>query len=126
MNKFLWMMQILLSIKLIATSLSHSILLNRPAMQAAIKHLGASGRSFMWIVAMTLLILSFGLVLPVITRTQYGVSITALILTGCFLASLFFHVRFRTNPNIFASIVLILFSLFIAYQRWPHARPCFF
>ena len=91
-------------------------------MQEAIGQLGTSGRPLMWIIAVILLILSLGLVLPVITKTQYGVSITALILSGCFLASIFFHIRFRTNPNIFASIILILLSLFIAYQRWNHIK----
>lgn len=122
MNKFLWILQILLCIKLISTSLSHGILQNKPAMQESIGQLGTSGRPLMWIIAVILLISSLGLVLPVITKTQYGVSITALILSGCFLASIFFHVRFRTNPNIFASIILILLSLFIAYQRWNHIK----
>jgi hypothetical protein len=88
-------------------------------MQAAIKKMGGFSRPSLYIVAIGTFIGVLGLILPgVMGLSSWVTPVTAAILSIMLLFSIYFHKRYREDPKVFVSIVLIAFAIFIAYGRW--------
>jgi hypothetical protein len=119
MNTVLWILQIILGIKLLSVSYTHGLRQSQPTMQDAIRRMGRLGVSLHYAVAISTFAAAIGLILPGVLQSQsrmlYG---TAVFVSLLLLASIFFHVRSREKPNVFASVILFAFAAFVAYGRW--------
>lgn len=119
MNIALWIVQIILSIKLITVSYTHGLRQSQPTMQDAINKMGGFSRPLLFIIAICAFIGTLGLILPgVMGLSSWVTPVTAGILAVMLLSSIFFHIKSREKPKIFVSVVLFAFAVFIAYGRW--------
>ena len=119
MNIALWIIQIILSIKLMSVSYTHGLRQSKPTMQDAIHKLGKISKPILTFVAIITFLGAVGLILPGILGLPNGIIvITAGILCVFLLVSLFFHLKSREKPRIFVSIVLFALAAFVAYGRW--------
>ena len=118
MNIALWVVQVILSIKLITTAFSHGFPQSKPDMQQAIEKMGTGARFWHVLVATLCILAAAGLILPGLLGfwpqvTAWAAGVVALMMLG----SIYFHVRFRDKPMIFVSVILFIFAVFIAYGR---------
>lgn len=119
MEMALWIIQIILSIKLVTVSYTHSLRQSQPTMQEAIQKMGKFSPTLLTIVSACTFIGAAILVLAgVLGLSNWVISITAIIISIMLLFSIFFHVKSRENPKIFVSVVLFVFAVFVAYGRW--------
>jgi hypothetical protein len=115
----LWIVQVILGIKLLSVSYTHGLRQSQPTMQDAIRTLGNWSRPFHHAIAFLAFLGALGLTLPgILESSTWIISITAAFLSILLLCSVFFHVRSREKPNIFVSLILFAFAVFIAYGRW--------
>jgi hypothetical protein len=118
MNIALWVIQAVLAIKLISTSFSHGLSRSQPAMKEAVEKMGTSSRFWHKLVTILALIAAAGLILPGLTGFFPQLTVWAAILSAIMmLSSIYFHVRYRQSPKVFASIILLAFAVLIAYGR---------
>ncbi len=118
MNIALWVVQAILAIKLITAAFSHGIPQSKPTMQQAIDKMGTGARFWHILVTILSIVVAAGLILPGLLGLQPLITVwAALIAALMMLASIYFHVKFREKPNVFVSIVLLAFAVFIAYGR---------
>jgi len=118
MNLALWVVQAILSIKLITAAFSHGFPQSKPEMQQAIEKIGTGARFWHVLVATLCILTAAGLILPGLLGfwpqiTAWAAGVVALMMLG----SIYFHVRFRDKPMIFVSVILFIFAVFIAYGR---------
>ena len=118
MNLALWVVQAILSIKLITAAFSHGFPQSKPEMQQAIEKIGTGARFWHVLVATLCVLTAAGLILPGLLGfwpqiTAWAAGVVALMMLG----SIYFHVRFRDKPMIFVSVILFIFAVFIAYGR---------
>lgn len=119
MHTALWVLQIILGIKLLSVSYSHGLRRSQPTMQDAIQKMGRLAGPLHYGIAFATFIGALGLILPgVLGSSTRFISATAIFLSSMLLSSIFFHVRSREKPNVFASVILFAFAVFIAYGRW--------
>ena len=119
MDMALWIIQIILSIKLITVSYTHGLRQSQPTMQEAIQKLGKFSQPLLNIIAVCTFIGTLGLILPgVLGSSTWLIPVTAMILSTMLLSSIFFHVKSREKPKIFVSVILFVFAVFVAYGRW--------
>jgi len=119
MNILLWIVQIILSIKLLTTSYTHSLRQSKPTMQEAMQKLGKVSRPLHLIIAVLTFIGTIGLILPgILTLPTWVTPVSAAIMAIMLLLSILFHIKSREKPNIFVSFILFIFAAFIAYGRW--------
>ncbi len=118
MNIALWVVQAILAIKLITAAFSHGIPQSKPTMQQAIDKMGTGARIWHILVAILSIGAAAGLILPGLLGLQPLITVGAALLAALMmLASIYFHVKFREKPNVFVSIVLLAFAVFVAYGR---------
>lgn len=118
MNIALWVVQAILVIKLITAAFSHGIPQSKATMQQAIEKMGTGARFWHILVAILSIVAAAGLILPGLLGIQPLITVGAALFTALMmLASIYFHVKFREKPHVFVSIVLLAFSIFIAYGR---------
>jgi hypothetical protein len=119
MDMALWIVQIILSIKLVTVSYTHGLRQSQPTMQEAIRKMGQFSRPFLYLISACTFIGAVILVLAGVLGLSTGVvSITAVIMSILLLFSIFFHVKSREKPKIFVSVILFVFAVFVAYGRW--------
>lgn len=119
MSTALWIIQIILAIKLISVAFTHGFRQSLPSMQEAIQKTGKVSRGILYAVATGTFLGALGLILPgVLGASSWITTVTAVILAGMLLFSIFFHIRGREKPKIFVSVVLFIFAAFVAYGRW--------
>jgi len=123
MNIALWIVQIILSIKLITVSYTHGLRQSKPttqeAMQEAIQKMGLFSQPLLYLIAVCTFIGTIGLILPgALGSATWITPVTAVILSIMLLFSIFFHIKSREKPKIFVSLVLFAFTVFVAYGRW--------
>lgn len=119
MNIVLWVIQIILSIKLITVSITHGLRQSSPTMQKAIQKAGKKSRLFLYLSAVCTLLGTAGLILPGLwTSTGWITPFAAAALSILLLLSILFHTKCREKPNIFVSIILFILAAFVAYGRW--------
>jgi hypothetical protein len=119
MDMALWIIQIILSIKLITVSYTHGLRQSQPTMQEAIQKLGKLSQPLLYIISVCTFIGAIILVLAgVLELSNSVISITAIIMSIMLLFSIFLHVKSRENPKIFVSAILFVFAVFVAYGRW--------
>jgi hypothetical protein len=118
MNIALWVVQAILVIKLITAAFSHGIPQSKPTMQQAIDKMGTGARIWHILVAILSIVVAAGLILPGLLGIQPLITVWAALLTALMmLVSIYFHVKFREKPNVFVSLVLLAFAVFVAYGR---------
>jgi hypothetical protein len=118
MNTVLWILQIILGIKLLSVSYTHGLRQSQPTMQDAIWKMGNFARPLHYAIALAAFIGAVGLTLPgVLGSPNQIISVTAVLLSLMLLLSIFFHIRSREKPNVFVSVILFVFAVFIAYGR---------
>jgi len=119
MDMALWIIQIILSIKLVTVSYTHGIRQSQPTMQEAIQKLGKFSQPLLYIISACTFIGAVILALAgVLGLSNLAISITAIIMSIMLLSSIFFHVKSREKPKIFVSVILFVFAVFVAYGRW--------
>jgi DoxX-like family len=119
MNILLWIVQIILSIKLLTASFTHGLRQSKPTMQEAMQKLGKVSRPLHLIIAVVMFIGTIGLLLPgIMTLPTWITPLSAVIMAIMLLLSIIFHIKSREKPNIFVSVILFIFAAFIAYGRW--------
>ena len=119
MNIALWLIQIILSIKLLTVSFTHGLRQSMPTMQEAMPKLGRLARPLLYLIAACTLLGTLGLTLPgAVGSAAWVTPVTAGSMAVMLLISIFFHVKAREKPKIFVSIVLFAFAVFVAYGRW--------
>jgi ATP/ADP translocase len=115
----LWIIQIILGIKLLSVSYTHGLRQSQPTMQDAIRRMGRLARPLHHAIAFAAFVGAMGLTLPGILRSSTWITpITAILLSILLLSSIFFHIRSREKPNVFVSVILFAFAVFIAFGRW--------
>lgn len=118
MNIILWVLQIILAIKLLATAFSHGMRQDQEKMQAGIRRMGGSVRPVLYIAAACMVLLAAGLLLPWAVRVPlWVIPISSGIMAGGMLLSIPFHRACREKPNIIPSLVLFGMAAFTAYGR---------
>lgn len=119
MDIALWVVQGILAIKLVSVSFTHAFQRSLPSMQEAMQKLGKSSKLILTLAAVATLAAALGLILPGVLHASPRITpVTAGILAGLLLVSLFFHVKSREKPKIFVSLVLFVLAVFVAYGRW--------
>ena len=119
MNIVLWIVQVILGIKLLSVSYTHGLRQSQPLMQDAIRKMGSFARPLHYGIAFAAFIGALGLTLPgALGLPIQAISVTAVFLAVMLLASIFFHIRSREQPNVFVSLILFAFAAFVAYGRW--------
>lgn len=119
MNTALWIVQIILAIKLITVSYTHSLRQSQPTMQDAIQRMGGFSKPLLHLVSICAFIGTLGLILPAVMGLSAWITpVTALIVSIMLLFSIYFHIKGRESPKIFVSLVLFAFAAFVAYGRW--------
>ena len=119
MDIALWIVQIILSIKLITVSYTRGLRQSQPVMQEVIQKLGKFAQPLLNMIAVCTFIGAMGLILPgVFGSATWLTPVTAVVMSIMLLFSIFFHVRSREKPKIFVSVILFAFAVFVAYGRW--------
>jgi hypothetical protein len=119
MNIFLWILQIILTIKLLTVTLTHGLQQSKPTIQEARLKLGPVSLLLLYVAALGSLLGALGLILPgVLDMASWITPLTALLVAAMLAISVFLHVLSREKPKIFVSLVLFLIAAFIAYGRW--------
>jgi len=119
MDMALWVIQIILSIKLVTVSYTHGIRQSQSTMQDAIQKMGKFSPTLLTIISVCTFIGAVILALAgVLGLSNWAISITAIIMSIMLLSSIFFHVKSREKPKIFVSVILFVFAVFVAYGRW--------
>jgi len=119
MDIVLWIAQIILAIKFISTAFTHGLRQDKDSMRQGIQKMGASTRPVLYGSAAVLLLGSLGLILPAAVKpVAWLAPLAAAVLAVMMLLSIFFHLKCREKPLIFADVILLAISLFVAYGRW--------
>jgi hypothetical protein len=119
MNTLLWIIQVILSIKLITITYTHGLRQGMPTMREAIPRLGKAARPLLTLAAVGALLGALGLLLPGVTELPGVITpISACIMTVMLSVSVLFHLKSREKPKIFVSVVLLAFAAFVAFGRW--------
>lgn len=119
MNTTLWIIQIILSIKLITAAYTHGFRQAQPTMQQAIQKMGKRAQPWLYWVAVGTFIGCLGLILPAaLGMFTWITPLAAGIISLMLLFSTIFHIQSREVPNIFVSLILSALAAFVAYGRW--------
>jgi hypothetical protein len=113
MNSVFWIIQLILGIKLVTVSYTHGLRQSQPIMQTAIQKMGKFSQPLLYSISVCTFLGTVGLILPgVLGITTWITPVTAVILSIMLIFSVFFHIKTRKRPKIFA------FAVFVAYGRW--------
>ena len=119
MNSILWVLQIILSIKLISVAYTHGLRQDKASMQEAIEKFGDLARPMLAMVAISTLLGAAGLIIPgALGVMSWLTPWVAAILAGMLLVSIVLHVRGREKPKIWVSLILCVMAVAVAYGRW--------
>lgn len=119
MNTTLWIIQIILSIKMISVSYTHGVRQSQSTMQEAIQKMGKFSLPLHHIISICTFIATIGLILPGLLGSSTWITpVMSVFLSAMLLASIFFHVKSRVKPQIFVSVILFALAAFVAYGRW--------
>lgn len=104
---------------MISVSYTHGLRQSQSTMQDAIQKMGAFSRPLHGLISICTFIAAIGLVLPGVLGSPVWITpVMSAVLSAMLLASIFFHVKSRTSPKIFVSVVLFAFAVLVAYGRW--------
>jgi len=117
MNIFLWVLQGILGVKLIATAVSHALQHHLDTMQDAIQNFRPAV-ALLYTAAGGMLLVGLALLLPAVVNlptrfVPYASGAAALM----FLVSLGLHLVARDEPKLFVSGILFVLSVFLMYGR---------
>jgi uncharacterized membrane protein YphA (DoxX/SURF4 family) len=119
MNTFLWILQIVLSIKFLSAAYTHALRQDKQEMRLGMQKMGAPARPLLVLVAVGLCLGSAGLVLPGVMDTLTWLTPwAAATLAGMMLASIIFHHISRDHPKVWVSLILFALCALVAYGRW--------
>jgi protein-S-isoprenylcysteine O-methyltransferase Ste14 len=122
MNTVFWVLQIILSIKLISAAYTHGLRQDKTSMQEAIQKFGDLARPMLAIAASGTLLGAAGLVIPgALGVMSWLTPWIAAVVAGMLLASIVLHVRGREQPKIWVSLILCAMAVLVAYGRWVMA-----
>lgn len=119
MDVVLWIIQIVLSIKLASTALTHALQQSRPIMQEAIRRAGGASARNLRLVSVCMVVGALGLVLPgIVGASGHITAVIAAAVAILMLTAIGLHIRCRERPLIIADTILFLLATFVAYGRW--------
>ncbi len=119
MNVVLWIVQAIISVKLLSVAVTHGIQHGKTEMQQGIQKMGKTAKPVLSSIAILLFLGCIGLILPgAIGKFVWLTPFIAAILSVLMLAAIVFHIRCREKPKIFASIILFVLCGFVAIGRW--------
>jgi hypothetical protein len=122
MNSILWVLQIILSIKLVSAAYTHGLRQDKASMQEAIRKVGDLARPMLAIAAGGTLLSAAGLIIPgALGVMSWLTPWIAAVVAGMLLASIVLHVRGREKPKIWVSLILCAMAVAVAYGRWVMA-----
>jgi hypothetical protein len=119
MNIVLWAVQIILTVKFLTAAVTHGFPGRRSTMQPGMQRLGSISRPLLKGIAILMLLVCAGLILPGVMRLWTWLTpLTAALLAVMNLLAVVFHYKCRETPKIFVSIILFALAAFAAYGRW--------
>jgi len=119
MNTVFWVLQIILSIKLVSVAYTHGLRQDKASMQEAIRKFGDLARPMLAIAAGGTLLGAAGLVIPgALGEMSWLTPWIAAVVVGMLLVSIVLHVRGREQPKIWVSLILCAMAVAVAYGRW--------
>jgi hypothetical protein len=122
MNSILWVLQIILSIKLVSAAYTHGLRQDKTSMQEAIQKFGDLARPMLAMVAISTLLGAAGLIIPgALGEMSWLTPWIAAVVAGMLLVSIVLHVRGREQPKIWVSLILCAMAVAVAYGRWVMA-----
>ena len=119
MNRVLWILQVILSIKSVSAAFSHVVRHDKAEMAWGIERMGSVARPVLIGAAFLMLLGALGLVAPAIAPgPPWMAPLAAALLAVLMLGSIAFHLTCRETPRVFVGLVLFLMAAFVAYGRW--------
>ena len=119
MNVVLWVLQAILSIKLLSAAFTHGLRHGQAEMEQGIEQMGPVARPVLMATALLLLLSSVSVVAPAVFNVpRWLVPLAAVLLGGMMLVSITLHVNCREEPHVFVSSILFVIAASVAYGRW--------
>jgi hypothetical protein len=119
MSAILWVLQAILSIKLISVAFSHGLQRDKAEMRNGIERMRTFAKPLLTATSLTMLMGALALVGPAISWIPGRLAtLSAAVLAPSMLLAVLFHVRCRDQPKVMVSIVLFAMTAFVAYGRW--------
>ncbi len=119
MHTALWIVQIVLTVKLLSVTWTHGINPNSREMKEARQKMINDGKMLLMLSAITTLIAGAGLILPMALKLYAWLTpLAALFSALLMIISILPHKKYREHARVFTSLILFLLSLFAAYGRW--------
>ncbi len=118
MNILLWILQIILFIKFLATAYSHGIGQDQELMKLAINKMGDKSRAIHVFISILCVVGALGILLPDVIRQYYPVvPVSAGLLGTLMLVSILFHIKYREKPIVIADIILFVLLVITGFGR---------
>lgn len=118
MDIVLWVIQVILAVKCLATALSHGLQPGKEVMRQSMTRFGAGARSLHLAAAILLLGASLFLLLPAIVRPLGGLlPYAAGLIAVLMLVSIPLHIKSREAPKVFAGLILFALAAFAVFGR---------
>ncbi len=118
MDIVLWIIQGILAIKLVDTSISHGFRQKKPDFQKAIEKMGNRTTILLGITSFFTFLAAAGLILPgLLQMSGLITAICAGITSILFVFSLICHIKSREKPKLFVSIVLLILTAIVILGR---------
>ena len=118
MNILLWILQIILFIKFLATAFSHGIRQDQELMKQAIIKMGDKSGAIHVFISILCVVGALGIILPDVIRQYYVVvPVSAGLMGMLMLLSILFHVKYREKPIVIADIILFVLVVITGYGR---------
>jgi VIT1/CCC1 family predicted Fe2+/Mn2+ transporter len=118
MDIVLWIIQGILAIKLVDTSISHSLRQKKSDFQKAIQKMGNRTPILLRITSFFTFLGAVGLILPGLLQMPGVITVICAGITSIlFLISLICHIKSREKPKYFVSIVLLVLTAVVILGR---------
>ncbi len=118
MDIILWVIQGILAIKLVDTSISHGFRQKKLDFQKAIEKMGTRTPKLLGITSFFTFLVAVGLILPGLLKMSGVITVIfAGITSVLFLISLICHIKSREKPKLFVSIVLLVLVAIVIFGR---------
>ncbi|MCP4544774.1 MAG: hypothetical protein GY832_47350 [Chloroflexi bacterium] len=119
MNVFLRVLQIVLALKFVTVTFTHSLRPDETKMEPGTGRLGRLAQPVLHLTALCSFVGAVALVLPgatgvLVWLTPWSAALLALMM----LVGVGFHLVCRENPNVVAGLVMCALAAFVAYGRW--------
>jgi len=119
MHIVLWILQVILAVKCLASAYSHALRPDPTKMQRGLQRLGAAARPLLILSGLGMVLGAAGLILPgALGLWPWLTPWVAAALALLMLVGAGFHAGCRDKPNVWVGLVLFALAAFVAFGRW--------